>query len=685
MKLFNTKLNLLIFKLLFIIVLTINAHCRICTLKDLRIELIEDIKYNNHLTCLKDIKIFNSVKETEESKNNRIKSRWDTVCAGDFPTEYVLDYLSTYHNINNLVDADGIKTPGDLKNEALLCVMIRTLIANNVFKIRDLDMKHLRAEDIVNKIDCPGNGPPEHKICMVNASGAFYNISAYLPMLKPNVITFANKPEIKQETNNDYTSNINKHKHIDISKHSELAKKLIQEAQNGNINLNNGSAGKDLNNILSSLNPSNINSAFNNDSNLGNNNGFQNNNNSNNNQDNAPENLTKTFTYYKVEDRDTQLVKTSEFKESNLPVLNFDLKDSRTVFAFNMIAFTDSTNKKLKFRLHLNGEPMLSSTSIIEEKSTDSTTAGYIAQVTKDSYSQGTTTFYKSDSNLELNSVKDFKNFTQGAILFEKTNIYASNKQPPFIIKGSNEFDFIKGAELIIKNKNPYATKYIIFYNLPCINPSSDSLLSTMIGGPDKDLEETLSIKSTGSAVSNHGAIVVNLEPNENKKYVLNYKLTSDTESICNVESNDEDSSNSSKDVVLLQGLELKKEAIVSQPQFIPNNDFNADNTGSWTKFFVAQKEYFSKPTSILILFHYNIKVEGEIFSIRLTINGKPARRSLLVNKDHKYASGQGYVLEHLLPNVTYVFDLEFRTTYKEKFTLGNNENIIFFQLIQLP
>ncbi len=91
-------------------------------------ELQQDIEDNGMLDCLRVVEAPHSYLETEEEKNKRIASQWDSECAFEADYDWIKP-LRDLHGIQNLVDVSGEIVESDFEAQADMCEIVRAAIA----------------------------------------------------------------------------------------------------------------------------------------------------------------------------------------------------------------------------------------------------------------------------------------------------------------------------------------------------------------------------------------------------------------------------------------------------------------------------------------------------------------------------------------------------------------------------
>ncbi len=110
----------------------------VCSEDELVKELIEDIRDNGKLDCLRESSPMDAATETDHEKALRIAANWDGDCSfeSETPQFHWKTRLENYYGITKgLVNAEGMPVEDDAEDQADMCEIVRTLIANSKFYI----------------------------------------------------------------------------------------------------------------------------------------------------------------------------------------------------------------------------------------------------------------------------------------------------------------------------------------------------------------------------------------------------------------------------------------------------------------------------------------------------------------------------------------------------------------------
>jgi len=186
-----------IIKLIFIVVtlavITNVQSDAVCTESMLVTELIQDIKDNNKLDCLrKPLDPPTDRVESDDEKRKRLEGAWDTDCSFEADYDWLKPLKEKYGLKTGLVDRDGKPVDNDFDDQADMCEIIRALIAGGVIEGAKLDELN---DSVVDAIDCPGESDEgQSEICAVSGGSAAQQYAWYI-LLDGLSITTSEKPK----------------------------------------------------------------------------------------------------------------------------------------------------------------------------------------------------------------------------------------------------------------------------------------------------------------------------------------------------------------------------------------------------------------------------------------------------------------------------------------------------------
>lgn len=178
--------------LIFLLISSIKSDS-VCTESTLVTELIQDIKDNGKLDCLRRPLNPPSDKiESEDDKKLRLEGAWDTDCAFEADYDWLKSLKETYGLKTGLVDVNGKPVENDFDDQADMCEIVRAVIAGGLLEGAKLDEL---SPSVVDGIDCPGEGElGQSEICAVSGGAASQRYAWYI-FLNGISITATNKPK----------------------------------------------------------------------------------------------------------------------------------------------------------------------------------------------------------------------------------------------------------------------------------------------------------------------------------------------------------------------------------------------------------------------------------------------------------------------------------------------------------
>ena len=151
----------------------------VCTESTLVTELIQDIKDNGKLDCLRiPLNPPSDRNESEDERKLRLEGAWDTDCAFEADYDWLKTLKEVYGLKTGLVDANGKPVENDFDDQADMCEIIRALIAGGLIEGAKLDEL---SPSVVDNIDCPGEGElGQSEICAVSGGAASQRYAWYI-------------------------------------------------------------------------------------------------------------------------------------------------------------------------------------------------------------------------------------------------------------------------------------------------------------------------------------------------------------------------------------------------------------------------------------------------------------------------------------------------------------------------
>ena len=179
---------------LILLILLSVAHSQIvCSEDELIREIMEDIAYNGKLDCLRHSTPPDEQTETEEERQLRLAAEWNSDCSFEALSEnWVEQFIKDYDLQKGLVDVHGTPFQHNFPDQADMCEIVRSLVANGKFPGISGDVSNVPLS-IINYINCPGE-TTQTKVCAVNSGSFAYKPGWYI-LLQPRTLTVADEPQ----------------------------------------------------------------------------------------------------------------------------------------------------------------------------------------------------------------------------------------------------------------------------------------------------------------------------------------------------------------------------------------------------------------------------------------------------------------------------------------------------------
>lgn len=613
----------------------------VCSLHTLKKELLEDIQDNGALDCLRVIPVPHNKKETEAEKNLRILAQWDSSCSFEGKNN-MFTTLKEVFGITELVDVNGDVVMNDFEDQADMCELVRAATSKGLLGIKDIDMKKLPKE-LVNKIDCPGAEKDNNraKICAAS-SESFYKKSAWTVFLRYSVIKFAGKPnfarkiELNQDASNFYDSISN----------NELINNLLNYSKDF-LDKQGGKIAKAIDQTFKPDGKSN---------------------NDNKNQNSNGNAGVKTF----ANSGNVDVKEGNKFQPVSVTGSKFPVDFPLTLFSFYMTSFNLDKNEVLKLRSYFEGKEIKESRTISGHRAKNSVTGAFTTNLIPNKQISDVSVHYTSSNDGQIKSDGQTSNFIIGTILLKSTSIKVYNNQERIILKPNPSSNLIQIPDVVLNlsNDQKQEVNYLVFYNIALNTKSSEESLGIVLkqsvkDSAPKDIKETLSIVGKQRFISAHGATIITVQPEEKNKLVLGYTYSGSNE--VNIDNDADENTGLS-----LSAIELSNKNKIHRFK-LTKNVFLTTSTYKQMGFNAALK--LKKNSKLLILFHFNIKIENKDITMRLRLNKSYSKRSIMSFGESDYASGQGYVIQEVNKG-DYLFDIEFISTATGTIVVENGEDI---------
>lgn len=188
----------ILFYFTFSLVITYCKLSVVCSLDELLEEIAEDLADNGKLDCLR-----NNFVPSDASPEMQIKiknANWDSDCSfeaeGNDLANWQIRLRENYNLKKGLVDVNGDTVYKDFDDQADLCEIIRSFVANGLFAEIGEDVKFIPMT-LIDYISCPGM-EYQSQICAVNEGSFNENSKWYIP-LDGQTIRINGEPEYIQK------------------------------------------------------------------------------------------------------------------------------------------------------------------------------------------------------------------------------------------------------------------------------------------------------------------------------------------------------------------------------------------------------------------------------------------------------------------------------------------------------
>lgn len=186
----NYYIRYLIVIILFLNNLNLSLEDAVCTESILITEILQDLKDNNKLDCLREpINPPNDKIETDEETLIRLNAVWDTDCAFEADYNWLGILKRNYALTTGLVDVNGSPVYNNIPDQADMCEIIRALIAGGKFEGYNLDNLD---DQIIDMISCPGDELGT-QVCAATGGSALQSYGWYI-FLEGESISIDNSP-----------------------------------------------------------------------------------------------------------------------------------------------------------------------------------------------------------------------------------------------------------------------------------------------------------------------------------------------------------------------------------------------------------------------------------------------------------------------------------------------------------
>jgi len=165
----------------------------VCTQAVLVTELIQDIKDNKKLDCLRvPLPAPTDRVESDAERKARLEAAWDTDCAFEADYDWLKPLKENFGLRTGLVDKNGKPVDNDFDDQADMCEIFRALVAGGIVEGVKLDDLSPSAAD---GLDCPGEGEKgQSEVCAVSGGAPGQKYSWYI-LLDGISFTTSNQPK----------------------------------------------------------------------------------------------------------------------------------------------------------------------------------------------------------------------------------------------------------------------------------------------------------------------------------------------------------------------------------------------------------------------------------------------------------------------------------------------------------
>ena len=110
----------------------------------------------------------------------------------------------------------------------------------------------------------------------------------------------------------------------------------------------------------------------------------------------------------------------------------------------------------------------------------------------------------------------------------------------------------------------------------------------------------------------------------------------------------------------------------------------NLNTKGSFKSFGLSASLSLETEKTVLIIYNVNLRVEGQLLSLRLRQGNTFNKKSVISSKDLTFGKGQGYVVR-VLKKGNYSFDIDFKSDSNTSFEPTTSDSqVVSMQIIEM-
>jgi hypothetical protein len=315
------------------------------------------------------------------------------------------------------------------------------------------------------------------------------------------------------------------------------------------------------------------------------------------------------------------------------------------VFGFYMINYELTKEKKGIFAMKFNGSLITESKQIASTQCTVMTGAFAVIQQVK---STSLSVLYNVQSDGSVAESKQ-QSFHFGVIKMPQGSVFKSFFHGNASLVKTNKWSDFPSLNLEISSDNIENSLFVIMYSVSLPLPRKDAEFGTRLRFANKKIPETMIVNKNASYFTAHAAYAV--------EGVVGTQ-TASLEYWYNSDAPIEVAKNNAQ-LYSITAFALPKSAILENCKLEKRLSLSE---GEWRNFGFKKTIYIPSQRSkstILVIYHVSLLVNGRKFSVALSINGKTFKNNVSSSDLTDMANIQGYAVE-ILPGGEYTFDLKY-------------------------